>query len=218
MAKKKAKKKTRTKSATQAGGLTELQQRFVNHYLVTLNAGESARRAGVRGKSYYQLGHQMLNEKKVQAVINKFREEEFKHVKHVFRRMAEDLIYIATDDFIYSDITDIVHWDEEDIIRLESYGNLTPSQRRAIKSIKQVMSKDGDRGVAVEMKDYSQKMQAIKMLCDLFGFKKHLGKLEEDAAAKARPSAESEHNRMDRLLANARLYEERAGQKGPIDS
>ena len=52
-------------------GLRQRKEEFVQHYLITRNATESARRCGYSEKSAYNQGHRLMNDDEVQELLTK---------------------------------------------------------------------------------------------------------------------------------------------------
>lgn len=225
MAKKKKKAKTTTKKIRkpQKKVLTQLQENFLREYVVVRNAAEAAKRAGIKGNNYKQRGHQILNDPLVQEKLREFNARKFREREAVFDRMLDRLEYMVCDDYERADITDVLKWDDHDNISMTPYEEITPQARRAIKSLKQIISKSGDKGVAVELKEEGSALAAMKLYADLMGVKDYIREQREkekakDAKAQQRAGEVAEQTRMERLLENARLYEKRAGSEGPDNS
>ena len=71
MTKKSAKKKTAKNTARKAAKLNDKQLRFIEEYLVDLNATQAAIRAGYSERSAYSQGERLLKHDEVLAEINK---------------------------------------------------------------------------------------------------------------------------------------------------
>lgn len=222
MAKKKATKKKAVRKP-QKKTMTLLQQKFLEEYLKVRNATEAAKRAGVKGNNHKQRGHQLLHDPLVQAKLKEFTMKKWKEREAAIDRMLDRLEYMISDDFEESDITDVLEWDDRQNITIKSLDDIPFQARRAIKSLKQVMSKDGDRGIQVELKETGQALAAMKLFGEYMGMKEYMKEMREkekavEAKAESRAGEIAEQSRMDRLLANARLYEKRAGQEDPDNS
>lgn len=225
MAKKKSKKKATKKTAKKATVkkpqkkvLTQLQENFLREYVVIRNATQAAKRAGVKGNNLKQRGHQILHDPLVQEKLKEFTQKKWNERTVAFDRMLDRLEFLACDDFEEADITDILKWDEHDNINMTKYEDLSPQARRSIKALKQVISKSGDKGVAVEMRDTGQALAAMKMFADYIGLKEYMKEMkatekELDERVRQGSRERAKSTRMGRLLENARLYKERAGSK-----
>ncbi len=83
-------------------GLTARQQRFVDEYLVDLNATQAAIRAGYSPKTARSVGSENLTKPDIKAAIAKGREERLTRVK----RSADEVI-LALENIGYLDTTAI---------------------------------------------------------------------------------------------------------------
>lgn len=77
--------------------LTEKQKRFVEEYLVDLNATQAARRAGYSGKTAYSIGQENLRKPAIQAALARRQETYAKRVEWTVEDILADLRTIATD-------------------------------------------------------------------------------------------------------------------------
>lgn len=78
--------------------LTAKQERFVEEYLVDLNATQAAIRAGYSGKTARSQGQRMLTNDDIQAGIQKAKEERSKRVEITQDRVVAELAKIAFAD------------------------------------------------------------------------------------------------------------------------
>lgn len=87
-------------------GLTDKQQRFVEEYLIDLNATQAAIRAGYSEKTAYSVGHENLKKPEIQKAIQeaqaKRQEQTQIDAAYVLRRLVEidqmDVLDIMDDD------------------------------------------------------------------------------------------------------------------------
>ena len=75
--------------------LTERQKRFVEHYLVDLNATQSAIKAGYSKRSAMELGYQLLQKPSVVEAIQDAMQERSKRTQVTQDRVLEELAAIA---------------------------------------------------------------------------------------------------------------------------
>ena len=75
--------------------LTEKQQRFVEEYLVDLNATEAAKRAGYSEKTAYSIGFENLRKPEIQEEIQAMREEQAKRTGVTADRVIQEYARIA---------------------------------------------------------------------------------------------------------------------------
>ena len=81
--------------------LTPKQQRFVEEYLVDLNATQAAIRAGYSGKSAYAIGHQNLKKHEIQAALETAIAERAERTAVTADRVIHEFARLA-----FADITD----------------------------------------------------------------------------------------------------------------
>lgn len=78
--------------------LTEKQKRFVEEYLVDLNATQAAIRAGYSAKRASEIGYQQLQKTTVQEAIQKAMDERSKRTEIKADEVLRELAHIAFDD------------------------------------------------------------------------------------------------------------------------
>lgn len=77
--------------------LTDKQKRFVDEYLVDLNATQAAIRAGYSAKTAYSIGQENLRKPAIQAALARRQEAYAKRVEWTVEEILADLRTIATD-------------------------------------------------------------------------------------------------------------------------
>lgn len=139
--------------------LTEKQKRFVEEYLIDLNATQAAIRAGYAINRASEQGHQLLQKTTVSAEIEKALAERSRRTGINQDRVVQELARIA-----FVNITDVVNSDCE-ILSSASEDDLA-----AIESVKAktIPTKSGEVGVEREVR-LSSKLKALELLG------KHLG-------------------------------------------
>lgn len=139
--------------------LTKKQQRFVEEYLIDLNATQAAIRAGYSINNADKIGSELLGKNRVSQAIAKTMAERSKRTGINQDRVILELAKIA-----FVKITDVVNDEceikpdaaEDDLACIESI------------KVKQIPTKSGDVGIEREVK-LSPKMKALELLG------KHLG-------------------------------------------
>lgn len=133
--------------------LTEKQQRFVDEYLIDLNATQAAIRAGYSAKTACEQGARLLANVKIQGTIAEHMAERSKRTGVNQDRIVRELAKIA-----FVNLTDIV--DEEGRIR----SNATDEDLSCLESIKykESSSETGD-SVEREVK-IASKLKALELL------------------------------------------------------
>ena len=133
--------------------LTEKQQRFVDEYLIDLNATQAAIRAGYSAKTACEQGARLLANVKVQGTIAEHMAERSKRTGVNQNRIVRELAKIA-----FVNLTDIV--DEEGRIR----SNATDEDLSCLESIKYKES-SSDTGDSVEREvKIASKLKALELL------------------------------------------------------
>lgn len=133
--------------------LTEKQQRFVDEYLIDLNATQAAIRAGYSAKTACEQGARLLANVKVQGTIAEHMAERSKRTGVNQDRIVRELAKIA-----FVNLTDIV--DEEGRIR----SNATYEDLSCLESIKYKES-SSDTGDSVEREvKIASKLKALELL------------------------------------------------------
>lgn len=138
--------------------LSEKQKRFVQEYLVDLNATAAAKRAGYSPKTASEQGARLLANVKVQEEIQKAIEKRQNRVEITQDRVLQELASIAFAKG--TDYASII----SGVVMMNDTEKLTEEQKAAIVGIKQTKE-----GVEVKLAD---KMRALELLA------KHLGLLQ----------------------------------------
>lgn len=115
--------------------LTPRQQKFVQEYLVDLNATQAAIRAGYSARRASELGWQLLQKPTVIEAIAVEQQARSARTGITADRTLQELALIG-----FSDLTDFVEWSGQ-TITLKNSADLDPIKRRAIAEISQ--TKDG---------------------------------------------------------------------------
>lgn len=133
--------------------LTEKQQRFVDEYLIDLNATQAAIRAGYSAKTACEQGARLLANVKIQGTIAEHMAERSKRTGVNQDRIVRELAKIA-----FVNLTDIV--DKEGRIR----SNATDEDLSCLESIKYKES-SSDTGDSVEREvKIASKLKALELL------------------------------------------------------
>ena len=154
--------------------LTEKQKRFVQEYLVDLNATAAAKRAGYSEKSASRIAVELLNKTQVSAEIQKQQAKRQKRVEITQEKVLEELAAIA-----FANGADFATVNQNGIVRITPTSELPDEKRKAIASIK-----EGQYGT--EIKTYD-KVRALELLG------KHLGVFDSNNGV----AAEQENNIFD---------------------
>lgn len=144
--------------------LNEKQKRFVQEYMVDLNATQAAKRAGYSEKTAYSMGQRLLKKVEIQAALQKAKIDRQKRVEITADRVLEELAAIA-----FANGTDYATVNRNGLVRIIPTSDLSDEQRKAVASIK-----EGQYGTEVKTFD---KLRALEMLG------KHLGMFDNHGAS-----------------------------------
>ncbi len=138
--------------------MTDKQKKFVEEYLIDLNATQAAIRAGYSPTTAGSIGQENLTKPEISKAISKALAERSKRTGVTQDRVVRELAKIA-----FLDMTQVV--DDHGRIRDDA----TPEDRACIESIK-YKSSSGDQGESVEREvKVASKLKALELLG------KHLG-------------------------------------------
>ena len=130
--------------------LTEKQARFVEEYLVDLNATQAAIRAGYSEKTARSVGCENLTKPDIQEAI-----KSAMSLRSERTEITQDMVLRELAAIGFSRITDYVNI-KNGVVELNDTSSLTDSQNAAIASIK-----EGKFGI--ELKNYD-KLRALELL------------------------------------------------------
>ncbi|MGP0565567.1 MULTISPECIES: terminase small subunit [unclassified Nitrospina] len=149
-------------------GLTHKQKRFIEEYLIDLNATQAAIRAGYSRKTANVQGSQNLTKLSIQAEIQRGLDERSKRLETRRERLLNELSSIA-----FTNISDVCTWGPEGI-HLKPMEELTPEQKVGISQITFSFDKNG-KVIGVKMHN---KLRALHLLAKHMGIypktRKHL--------------------------------------------
>lgn len=148
MAAKKGAKPTDTKKS---GELTPKERRFVDEYLIDLNATQAAARAGYNPRRAKQTGYELLRRPRVAEAITKAATQRSERV----RAKADDVLR-ELEAVGMSRITDWLSWEQDDKggiknLRVKSSAMLAPEAIASIKKIR--VRADGSVDLDTHSKD-----------------------------------------------------------------
>ncbi|MDQ7830712.1 MAG: terminase small subunit [Desulfovibrionaceae bacterium] len=143
--------------------LTGLQERFVQEYLVDLNATRAAERAGYSPRTAPSTGARLKNLPHVKARIEAAMAE-----RTARTRIRQDRVVMELARLAFSDIREFADWDEGGV-RIRDSGGMGPEQSACIAEIVETPGKEG-RKLRVKLHG---KTRALEVLC------RHLGLFEK---------------------------------------
>ncbi len=139
--------------------LTARQSRFVEEYLIDLNATAAAKRAGYSEKSAYSLGQRLLKHPGVAEAVDAAIQERTERLG-----LQADDVVLELRRIAFSDIIDYMEWDSS-TVRVKKSHEIPAEARRAIAG----MTRSANGSVQVKLHG---KVRALEMLA------KHLGMYE----------------------------------------
>jgi len=150
-------------------GITEKQKRFVEEYLIDLNATQAAIRAGYSPKTAEQEGYKLVQKSSVSEAIAKAKAERSRRTGISQDRVIQELARIA-----FVNAADVINTDDASVI-----ADATRDDLACIQTVK-VKQMSGDKGDMTEREVMlADKLKALELLG------KHLGlyteKLDVDA-------------------------------------
>lgn len=149
--------------------LTPKQKRFVEEYLIDLNATQAAIRAGYSKKTAYSIGQQNLKKLEIQNAITAAREMLSQRTEITQDWVLKKLAAIAT-----VPLTELCEWNPSGIT-LKDSNDLPPEAIACIKKITERMGADGNSSLSVEQYD---KMRALELIG------RHLGMFSDNVNVK----------------------------------
>ena len=140
--------------------LTTKQRRFVDEYLLDMNATAAAKRAGYREHSAAQNGSGFLQRPNVAAEVERRLAERRQRTDVTAQRVIRELARIA-----FADIGRIMTWSGDDMT-VRPPGEISEDDRAAIAEVAAVKRKNGDVAARVVLHD---KERALEALCRFLG-------------------------------------------------
>lgn len=137
--------------------MTEKQKRFIEYYLVSNNATQSAIQAGYSRRSAGKIGHQLLEKTRIQEEISKRTKEALNNLKLDTDRVLAELASVA-----FSRITDIVSFDTE--------GGLSLAENPDLSSL---ASLEWDSSGGIKKVKLEGKLKALELLGKHLGLFQH---------------------------------------------
>jgi len=140
--------------------LTPKQQRFVEEYLVDLNATQAAIRAGYSPRTARKIGQENLTKPDIQAAITKSINKRAERTE-----ITQDWVLKKLASIVEIPLTDLCEWNASGIALRDS-NDIPPEAIACIKKISERMGADGNSSLSVEQYD---KIRALELIG------KHLG-------------------------------------------
>lgn len=145
------------------GSLTAKQRRFVEEYLVDLNATQAAVRAGYSKKTARQVGAENLTKPVIRAAIDEAQKARSERTGITATKVLQEYAHIA-----FADIRRVVKW-EGNTLTLKDSRELSEADAAAISEVSQ--SSNGDMRVKFHSK--SSALDSIAKHLGMFIERKH---------------------------------------------
>ena len=129
--------------------MTPLQARFVEEYLIELNAKEAAIRAGYSPKTAKQKGYALLKIPKIYAAIKAAKKARSERTEINQDEVLQELHHLA-----FSNLADIVEWGP-DGATIKDSADLTPEQQRCVLEV--TVTKTGKDTATTKLKLHDKK-------------------------------------------------------------
>ena len=182
-------------------GLNPLEERFALAYLVTGNAAEAARRAGLKAAQAKTGGFRMLQLPHVAAFVAAERAASIERTRIDVDRVKREFARLA-----FVDIADVIEWDEDGTIALKASEAISPDDRAAIAELTVKRGKHGVK-VRVKLHDKQRALDSLARLMGLYGKKNYL------TIDQPRERRDANEILRERLLKIARAGEKKDGEK-----
>lgn len=134
--------------------LTEKQKRFVDEYLIDLNATQAAIRAGYSGKTAGRIAIELLNKTHISDLVRERMINRGKRTEITQDRVLQELASIGFADI--SDYASVISSGLLATVRLTPTADIPQEKRAAIAGIK-----EGANGVEVKLND---KVKALELI------------------------------------------------------
>jgi phage terminase small subunit len=158
----------RTKQkAPKIGELTEKQERFCQEYVLDLNGGEAAKRAGYRGKNrnvFDSISTENLGKPAISRRISELKALRAERLKIEADDVLRELWNLGT----YS-ATEYFTWDASGNVTLKASDKLTKEQAKRISTIKQTRGQDGRQTIEMKFFDKVRPLELVGQHIGLFG-------------------------------------------------
>ena len=135
-------------------GLNAKQKRFVDEYLVDLNATQAAIRSGYSEKTAYAIGDENLRKPEIASAITKAQEKRAKRTEITQDKVIAELAKIA-----FGDLRDVMTWTAGGIA-LKSSAELTQEQAASISEISETQS---EKSSSMRVKRHD-KLKALELV------------------------------------------------------
>jgi len=184
--------------------LTGKQKRFVDEYLIDLNATQAALRAGYSPKTAKDIGHENLTKPNIQPILSERQADREKRTEITQDWVLRELALIAG-----ADMADFIEIDDGGAIRAFPLDTLAEGRSRIIRKVKEKRTIRTERGTkdkpdADMILDSTYEFELYDKLKGLELIGKHLGMFIEKLTDTEPPDATAY-----KMRESARLMEEK---------
>lgn len=156
--------------------LNDKQQRFVEEYLIDLNATQAAIRAGYSEKSSGQMAHEMLKKHEIQEALSEAMKAREERTQITQDRVLAELAKIG-----FSDIRKVVKWGNTELRSTEDDGE---ELVEAYHGLRLVASDEIDDSTAAAISEISEGREGLKVKlhdkrASLVDIGRHLGMFKD---------------------------------------
>jgi len=144
--------------------LTARQQRFVEEYLVDLNAAQAAKRAGYSEKNMWVIGYENLRKPAIADAIQDALRERSERT-----RVTQDRVLLELARIAFADIANFLRYNHGKVT-LVPFDKLSADDRAVISQVTEVAHPDGSSSVQLR---FHKKLDALNAIA------KHLGMFVE---------------------------------------
>jgi phage terminase small subunit len=179
--------------------LTPQQQRFVDEYLIDLNATQAAIRAGYSVRSADEYAVQLLRKTQVQEAVGKAKAERSRRTRIHADNVLEELSVLA-----FAHMGQYATWHDDSV-------SLTDSSEVDPRAVAEVHQKASRNGISISIKLHD-KLGALKLLMQHLGMLTEQVNVQFDIDAVAKELADRYGTTPDRVTSIVeRLRQKRAG-------
>lgn len=173
-------------------GLTDKQRRFVEEYLVDLNATQAAVRAGYSPRTASRTGHENLKKPEIAQEVARLQAERSERTEITADRVVQELARLA-----FSDLRDVAKWSGTEIT-LQGSAELSGDAAAAVSEVKYTSF-----GLGIKL---HSKPQALKLLGDHLGM--FVQKVEHSGPDGGPIEVDDARHRLQELVAGRREAEQ----------
>ena len=148
-------------------GLTPKQERFIEEYLIDLNATQAAIRTGYSAKTAREIAKENLTKPHIQEEIRRRRKAQMKRTRITADKVLRELACIA-----FSDLRDYASWGPAGFV-LKDSTRLPFGKSRCVALVAQSRTANGGESIRFKLHD---KIAALKLLGEHLGL---WGKVDE---------------------------------------